>query len=299
MSYLNKILSRIARNSDWYNNVVFQDCSKFWGIRDYNIDVVNLGSNSAKYGFDYSECEVVGRNWAMGPQSLMMDLNIIQCYYSFLKPGATVLIPLCPFSCLVGYDYSYFSDKYYTVLGHSQIPCFNIHKRVTMNDMKLNPYRYIPVIEFVKTLTSKLKFRQRKKAIVVDFDKDSERFINSWKSQFFIKDFDDEWSLLNQNSYIESKEILYKIVDFCTRYGLKPVIVMPPVSSSLKKCFSDDTIKRCVTNYVKEAVGGDVKFLNYFDDKRFNDNALFSNSYFLNSIGAKLFTKTVLKDLNI
>lgn len=298
MKIINKLLSRIARKSDWYNKVVFQDCAKFWSIRDYQIDVVNLGSNSAKFGFDYSECNIVGHNWAMGPQSLMMDLNIIQCYHSFLKPGATVIIPLCPFSCLVGYDYSYFSDKYYTVLGHAQIPCFNIHKRVLMNDMKLNPYKYIPFFEMVKTISSKVKLT-KKKSFPLDFEKDAERFVNSWKSQFFIKDFDEEWSLLNQNSYFESKEILHKITDFCLRYGFKPVIVMPPISSSLRKHFSSRAIEQCIINYVDEAVGKEVKFLNYFSCNSFNDNSLFSNSYFLNPSGAKLFTKQVLSDLNI
>ena len=296
MRLINKVLLRIARQSDWYNNIVFQDCTKFWGIRDYDIDIINLGSNSAKFAFDYSDCNLTGKNWAMGPQSLMMDLSILQSHYSFLKQGATVIIPLCPFSCLVGYDYSYFSDKYYTVLNHSQIPCFNLHKRILMNDIKLNPHRYIPAVELVKTILSKLKIKKNN-VIPCDFDKDSERFIKQWKEQFFIKDFDDDWSLLNQNSYMESKEILHKITDFCKRYGFTPVIVMPPVSSSLKKCFSNKALEKCVVNYVKEAVGNSVLFLNYLDCKLFDDNSLFANSYFLNSSGAKLFTKQVLNDL--
>ncbi len=298
MKYLNKILSRIARRSNWYNNVVFQDCSKFWNIKDYNIDVVNLGSNSAKYGFDYSDCDVIGHNWSMGPQSLMMDLNIIQCYHSYLKPGATVLIPLCPFSCLVGYDFSYFSDKYYTVLNHSQIPCYNIHKRVMMYDMRLNPYKYIPMIEFVRTVISKVKPGKKKKP-QCDFEKDAVRFINAWKEQFFLKEFDDEWSLLNKNSYEESKEILRKTTDFCERYGFKPVLVMPPVSQPLRKYFNEKALDQCIINYVKEAVDGSVTFLNYFDDSQYNDESLFMNSYFLNKKGAVIFTKQVLNDLGL
>ena len=296
MKMLFKILSRIVRQTNWYQNVVFQDCAKFWNISDYQIDVVNLGSNSAKYGFDYSECNIVGYNWAMGPQSLMMDLKILQCYYSYLKPGATVLIPLCPFSCLVGYDYSYFSDKYYSVLNHSQIPYYNIHKRVLMYDIRMNPYKYIPLYEIVKAILLKLWF-WKKKNIHCDFKMDSLRFVNAWKEQFFIKDFEEEWSLLNKNSYEESKEILHSIVDFCVRYGFNPVIVLPPISKELREHFSKNALERCVTNYVRETVGDKVLFLNYIDDASFNDNSLFMNSYFLNTKGAKRFTNTLIQEL--
>lgn len=298
MRAIKNYLKRVAIQSSWYNNTIFQDCAKFWNIKDYQIDVINLGSNSAKYGFDYSESDLIGHNWAMGPQSLMMDLNILQCYYSYLKPGATVLIPLCPFSCLVGYDYSYFSDKYYTILNHSQIPFFNIHKRILMNNMRNNPISYIPMTAFIHSFISSLGLKKRKIEEQCDYDKDAVRFINSWKQQFFLKNFEDEWSLLNQNSYCESKEILQKIVDFCKRYGFNPVIVMPPVSPALKNYFSDAVFNRCVTNYIKESVGDDVLFLNYFNDISFSDYSLYKNSYFLNTTGAKLFTKRVMSDLN-
>lgn len=167
-----------------------------------------------------------------------------------------------------------------------------------MNDMRLNPYRYIPLIEFIKTIKSTLRKKKNSSIAPCDFAKDSERFVKSWKSQFFIRDFDDDWSLLNKNSYEESKEILHKITDFCRMRGFRPVIVIPPISEALRKQLSDKAIERCVTNYVYEAVGNEVLFLNYIDDKSFKNNSLFTNSYFLNSKGAKLFTKQVLSDIN-
>ena len=300
MKIINKVLSRLARKTRWYNIFLFQDCAKFWNIREYNIDVVNLGSNSAKYGFDYSESGVVGYNWAMGPQSLMMDLNILQCYYSYLRPGATVIIPLCPFSCLVGYDYSYFSDKYYTILNHAQIPFFNIHKRVLMNDIRRNPGNYVPFTEVLRLILNKVIFWKKKKNIEkCDFEKDSRVFISSWKNQFFLKDFEDELSCNNMNSYRESQEILNKIVDFCRRYDFRPIVVMPPVSPELRKYFSPKSIKKFIIDYVKESIGEETLFLNYLDNEKFRDDEFFMNSYFLNDKGAKVFTNTVLKDISI
>ena len=167
-----------------------------------------------------------------------------------------------------------------------------------MNDMKLNPHKYIPMIEFVRTVISKIKFGKEKE-LQCDFEKDAVRFITAWKEQFFLKNFDDEWSLLNKNSYEESKEILRKITGFCERYGFKPVLVMPPVSQPLRKYFSEKALDQCVINYVKEAVGDSLPFLNYFDDGQYNDKSLFMNSYFLNKKGAVIFTKRVLNDLGL
>ena len=300
MSFIVRILNKLARSTSWYKEVMFQDCEKFWRLNDFELDVVSLGSNSAKFGFDYSNENVKGCNWAMGPQSLQLDLNILQTYYSYLKPGATVIIPLCPFSCLVGYDYSYWSDKYYTILHHSQIPCFNIHKRILMNDIRQNPYRYIPLLQVLKEMVKKVKHH---KALAIDSDmqmqNNADIFINSWKEQFFLKDFDKELSLLNKHSYKESQEILFKIVDFCKRYGFTPVIVMPPVSKHLRSRFSKVAMKRLVNDYVMDAVGKDVRFLNYFSSNDFESNVYFRNSYFLSESGAKDFTKKVLTDLNL
>ena len=129
----NKILrlinAGIRRKSYWYNNVLFADCPKFWNSQTFNLDVVNLGSSSGKYAFDYSGLGLKGANWAMAPQSLVADLAVLKTYSSFLKPqGGIVLMPLCPFSCLGGSSL-YLSDKYYSILRMSSIPYGSYRKQ--------------------------------------------------------------------------------------------------------------------------------------------------------------------------
>lgn len=297
---IKRILNKIARSSSWYKEVVFQDCEKFWNLKEFNLDLVNLGSNSAKNAFNYRGLNINAANWAMGPQSLQLDLNILQTYYSYLKPSATVLITLCPFSCLVGYDYSYWGDKYYTILHHSQIPCYNIQKRIQMYDIKQNPYKYIPFISALKIFKDIICPGKKESHMTKQqMERDVSRFLDSWKKQFFIKDFDKELSLLNKHSYRESQCILSQLVDFSKRYGFKPVIVLPPVSPYLRRYFSESMIERYINNYIYGAVGQETMFLNYFDSEEFTDFNLYKNSYFLNLQGAKLFTNRVLNDLNI
>ena len=79
------IIKRWVRKSKWFNEIVFKDCEKFWTLNDYNIDVVNLGSSSGVHAFNYEEQDLKGKNWAMSPQSLLMDFAILKNYVSYLK----------------------------------------------------------------------------------------------------------------------------------------------------------------------------------------------------------------------
>lgn len=83
--------------SPWYQQK-FQDCQKFWKGVTEGLEIVNLGSNSAFYGFDYSNLPIKAANWAMRPQSFPQDLAILKTYYRYLRPRAIILIALCPYS---------------------------------------------------------------------------------------------------------------------------------------------------------------------------------------------------------
>ena len=101
MNMVRKIIGKfnsLLKRSYWYNEKLLPDCKKFIYHNRYNLDIVNLGSSSAKYAFDYSGLEVAASNWAMEPQSFVNDYAVLTNYSSFLKKGAKVIIPICPFS---------------------------------------------------------------------------------------------------------------------------------------------------------------------------------------------------------
>ncbi|MER8322379.1 hypothetical protein ABS243_19575, partial [Acinetobacter baumannii] len=60
-----------------------------------DLQVVNLGSNHPKFGFDYSESGVKGLNCAVGPQTFEYDFAILRKIIPYLAPGAFVIIPVC------------------------------------------------------------------------------------------------------------------------------------------------------------------------------------------------------------
>ena len=83
------------RTNDYRN--IFADTEKF--RNDDNIpnglQLVNLGSNHPKFGFNYDGLNVKAMNWAVGPQSLEYDFAILRKECHHLADNAAVLIPIC------------------------------------------------------------------------------------------------------------------------------------------------------------------------------------------------------------
>ena len=60
-----------------------------------HLDLINLGSNPAKYGLDYADTGVKAFNLAVGPQTLEYDFRMLKNYHSFLdEKGAKLLLSL-------------------------------------------------------------------------------------------------------------------------------------------------------------------------------------------------------------
>lgn len=289
---IKRVLNKLARRSYWYNHIAFGDCSKFWNHQTFDLDVVNLGSSSSVAAFDYSGIAGLKvANWAMAPQTLVADFEILRNYSCFLKQGATVIIPLCPFSCLGGSNDD-LADKYYTVLNIASIPHASYRRQQQQMEIKNNPWRYYPLVQLIvrKPKTTNLE--------VGNFAADAKMRMESWRKEFSMIRFSNPLSLVNQDAYHDGAKILGEIVDYCLVRELRPVLVMPPVSEALRKLFTPEMRKVYIGDFVKEGVGEKAKFLDYFADERFGVSE-FQNSFILNAAGAKKFTEVVLKDADV
>ena len=150
------VANKIINRSYWYD-VYWGGVTKFWRINTFDYDVVNLGSYSGKYAFSYNIAGIKGMNWAVGPQSLLHDFNILKNYFSYLKDGANVIIPITPFSSL-GVQYSKQSNlKYYTFLHPATIVGFEEDERVKALLIKNNPLKYLSLKEVLYILKLSLK----------------------------------------------------------------------------------------------------------------------------------------------
>lgn len=294
---LKSILNKWVKKSPWFTEGDLKDCQKFWDGIPYELDAVNLGSNSAKYGFDYSGLNVNAANLAMGPQCLLMDLNILKAYKDHLKPNAIVFIPMCPFSSMAGYNYL-IDPKYHTFLSKENIPNYSKKTQARMMNLKNNPINSYPLIRFFVDIKNCLLKPFKRKGDHVDFDIDAQKWINAWMSEFDIASFEDDLSEENTKNKKDSASIIKSIYDYCIENGLKPYVVLPPITSVLSQKLSPSMREKYIFDYLKQAEIPEDHFFNYLDDIDIGSNLhYFQNAYFLNPAGAKVFTKKILQEV--
>lgn len=291
--------NKAIRHTKWYEQY-WNGVQKFWYLNRFNLDVINLGSNSGKYAFNYEGLDVTGMNWAIGPQSLVHDFNILKNYFSYLKPGATVIITITPFSSLISPKYTKTTNlKYYTFLHPATILNFDENERIKALKIKQSPIREMPWLCIKRTVKEIAKYIIHKPLSKCNMENNAETFINLWKKQFGINDLDAPLSEQHVKDQENRIQVLKEMIDFCLERDLKPVLTIPPIHFSLKKRLTNKCRENYIYSFIRKANEQNVPFLNYIDDERFNSDKYFSNSFFLNEKGAKKFTKIVLEDLKI
>jgi hypothetical protein len=133
----------------------------------------------------------------------------------------------------------------------------------------------------------------------LELNMDALRWMNVWKKEFNIMDFDAPLSDELETGRKKSVKDLQSIIDFCLERNLKPVLIFPPMTNYLSRLFSEKAREMYIYSFIREANTKNIPFLDYMEDERFRDPDLYFNSFFLNLKGRKLFTKQVLKDLNL
>lgn len=292
----NKIIGLIKRGN-WFNNILFPGCRKFWNYNTFNTDVINLGSTSAMNAFSYEGLQIKGANFAIGANPLLGDFEILKNYISYLKPNGYVIISLCPFSSLAG-SYNTFDNRYYSILYPSSIPNYSYKTQCNVKDMIAHPYMYYPLYHIIKDVVHLLK---REKITVRSEEwmkKDADKWMQSWMFEFSINAFSDPLSLKNKDGIDDAAYILNKMITFCREHSIRPVLVIPPIYHTLSQKFTPEVRRVIIDSLIDKIIDKEVPYLNYMDDVEFtNDETLFQNSFLMSKKGSVLFTKRLLNDI--
>lgn len=306
--------SYLLYRTNWYksmfrdlNHETYPDNVWYHKHDERNFDVVNLGSSGGKWAFDYADLNIKAMNWAQQPQTLLEDYNLLRHFHSILKQGGYVLITIMPFTGL---------NKKTGLMDAMKYVKFDIQGEPIQPYMFKEAQRYAnyPILFKKQAIKALIKcFLGRDKKIgerpetqldlnpmsKEELEMDAKRWIDGWKRQFGISDFDSPLTEENEEGRAYRIKLMQTLIDFCTERGYKPVYVIPPVTEHLAKYYTPKFEETYIYGYLK-GVNRDVLTLDYSKDKefRFNDD-LFFNSFFLNKKGRKLFTRRVLKDLKI
>lgn len=303
MSLKKKIIGKLnaaIRRSYWFNEELFPDCRKFWSYKSFNTDIINLGSTSGLYAFDYNGLNICGGNFALRHNPLSGDLQILKNYFGYLNPKRShVIIPLCVFSSLSG-SYDFMEDRFYTLLSPVSIPHFSYRRQQQVKSWAASPFKQMPLWSFYIELKKLLRGNKELVLTEQQMEENAKNWIKGWKYEFSISDFSQPLSLLNQDGLKDASACLNEMVAFCKERNITPVMVLPPMYHTLSDKFDNHARKILLEDLMDSIKDKSVMFLNYMDDSRFsNDRSLFQNSFLLNKNGARKFTEIVLKDIGI
>lgn len=296
---IKRIINQELRKTTWYKSF-WSGAEKFWVNPPFDLDIVNLGSGAGYFAYNYEDSGVKGCNWALWPQSLQHDFNILKNYYSFIKPQGFVVITACPFGCLFSPNYDKNHNlKYYTFLHPATIQNFDENERIKALSIKKNPLNYFGLKKVIKKIIkNKLLFANNKES--EQYVDNACLMIEGWKKQFGIDDLDAPLSDKHKLEFDSRQMLLREMIQFCIERDLRPVIVYPPIHPSLRLLMSDVFIKRYIYDFIEGAINGqDCPFYEFLNSDTIKEDNLFRTSYFLNTNGAKKFTNQMLNSLNI
>lgn len=295
-----KIFNILIRKGHWFNEVEFPSCYKFWVYNTFNTEVVNLGSTSALYAFNYEGLSIKAANWALAHNPLLGDCAILKNYFSYLRSeGSTVILPLCVFSSLAG-SYDICEDRYYSLLYPASIPHFSYRRQQRVKSLVKNPVLHYPLYALFSDIKYFLFRKRCIKLTEVQMEADANAWIRDWTHEFSLSDLSTSLSLINKDSINDAADILNDIIKFCRERRVRLVIVIPPMYHTLAEKFTPDIRRVFVGALLEKMINRDVVFLDYMGDEEFTNNReLFRNSFFLNKKGAKIFTRKVLTDIGI
>lgn len=300
------IIERPIKKTNWYKRKCL-DTDNYptneWYRKheERNFDIVNLGSSSAVYAFDYTETGLKAFNWALQPQSMEYSFKVLQNFFSILKHGGIVVIPLSPFSGLSIPEGKWSTDtidRYYGILDASLIEGYETVAHRRQHPLLENPKLSIKrLIRDIPSRPHPLQCNNEN-----DFNEDARKWIDIWMNEFKISDLRAPLTKINVDGMAKRQDTMKKMIEFCRERSLHPVIVIPPVHPSLVIYF-DKTFK---DNYISSFLSGldlnQVICLDWLNPKECPidlDDSDFINSFFLNNKGAKKFTSSFISCLRL
>lgn len=298
-------LERRIKKTNWYCNSI-PNIENYPGDKWYrshlerNYDVVNIGSSSALFCFNYGGLDVKAFNWALKPQSMEYSFKVLKQYFSILRQNGIVLISFSPFSGLsvTGKWAECANDKYFHILD-----CTLIDNYQSVAKRRQHPFLSMPlqsIKHLIKDVPHCNMYSYNIQCKSADeFENSAKNWINLWMKQFNISDLNAPLSEENAKGRNSRLDTVRELISFCKERDLRPVIVIPPAHPALIKYFTQGFCENYIYSFIKELHANDVKVLDHLFSTSFSDSNYYRDAYYMSEIGAKVYTKHVLIELGL
>lgn len=289
-------LLNVAYKRTAHYNRAFEQVQKFKDVPE-GLELINLGSNYAMYGLNYDGIIEKAFNFALGPQYLLYDYRVLLANAKKCSEGCVVLITFPP--AVFCFDGSGCQDeKYYFFLPAALLPNHSWLKRMkrVVFPLLFRPWDIRFLLERHKKMTPAQVTPMQSEAQCED---EAIKRVNGWVDQFGLDDMvSDRFPQAVTQQFEKTTTIVSEMIDFCFDNAFNPVLVIPPVSQSLRRRLGEKFLKGALFDNLKRANTRGVPVLDYLSDEDLAAHSLYMNSDFLNADGAKIFTSKVLEDLH-
>ncbi len=278
----------LGRTSKEY--IKYIEAYRRFNTMPYGLDVVSLGSTMILGDFDFEMWKYKGYNLANSPQSLSYDYRILKQYRNHLKKNGVVLIGLAEFSLLVPeYKQKNNHNIYYWILGRNQIVGYSRVREALLKS--------IPGIVDIKLIKQEVTCFMKK---IIGYSnnktirEDVTERIESWYREFSIRE---KCSMEQIEDSKRTFSILEDIMEFCCRNELKPVIIIPPMSNSLKSRMPISFLEDCLWKYIRHLENNNVDIIDCYNDIELSEDGLYESAIVLNMYGKELFNSKIQSEL--
>lgn len=287
--------------SNWYHNM-FIHLEEYEKIQK-NSDFICIGSSPAKFAIDFqSEQTIKGANLAVLPETIYYDFQVLKNYHSFLKPGGTVILVLCPFTfCKDKYknengSKNYLNIRYYPILHRALIDNFDyslFHKYVE-EPMLLGKDAWKRLL---KDSPKSTRFGVSVNSLSDEEMKQcAEDRVKGWMKEFGLKNLDPLDFPSSVNDAIEKNIRIYQqMKEFIAERGYKAIVIIPPFSKELTEMLPASLIKHNIIDPL-EKVG--LPYISYIGEKKWMNKEYYLDAFLMNSKGRKLLTHHIISRIN-
>ena len=252
-----------------------------------NLDVVNIGSGPAYYGFDYDFCDKRGYNLATAPQNFTYGYKLLKHYSKKINKDAIILITImAPMSFGENRDVyrNDYADKFYGVLKPEEIDNYSVFRRIVI------------ALPFLSRICKRIKnvFSDRTNVEI-------KSVVDIWKQEFELNDLQDASQAdMHSKTFADKVCLVKEMIEYCYSQSWHPVLVIPPVPAVTRKHISEQFTDVFVYNNITKILRdySNLICLDYYSDDLF-DSGCFKSSIFLNNKGKELFSKKVFADIGI
>lgn len=261
-----------------------------------NIEICNLGSSHARYAMTYAYSEYTGFNFALPPQNLSYDYSILRMYHKNMCKGCVVAIflPICVFfldryqHTQSNYKYYYFLEKEYIEGYHWVIKELFLKRPLVIMPWKV---RYI-----FKDVPPAIANSDSSNNNVIDRQNEAQKRILGWDEEFGLLKYADTQV---PPQFVATTKILKDMIDYCIKREFTPVLVIPPVSTTMHEEIKKYNLNLnwMLYDQLTKEILDKAPLFDYFSMTEFRDDSYYLNADFLNEKGRRKFSEKFLGDI--